>query len=82
MAYTQLAHTGVVSKAHHDKFVTLAGTLQRRQAIEAVVLARTDFAVMSNESNTPFPHVDCTRAHLDVIMRRARFMKRGASSAA
>lgn len=71
-AYTELAHTGVVSKAHYDGFVTLAGTLQRREAIEAVVLAGTDFAVMFNESNTPFAHVDCTRAHLDVIMQRAR----------
>ena len=70
-AYTQLAHSGVVSKAHYDGFVTLAATLQRREAIEAVVLAGTDFAVMFNESNTPFPHVDCTRAHLDVIMQRA-----------
>jgi len=68
-AYTQMAHTGVVSAAHREQFVALADTLRQRDGVEAVVLAGTDFALMFNDVDTPFPHVDCTRAHLDVIMR-------------
>jgi aspartate racemase len=71
-AYTQLAHTGQASEAHRDQFMALADTLQRRDGAEAIVLAGTDFAVMFNAANTPFPHVDCTRAHIDVIMQSAR----------
>jgi aspartate racemase len=68
-AYTQLAHTGVTSDEHREKFIALADTLQRRDGVEAIVLAGTDFALMFNAANTPFPHVDCTRAHIDVIMQ-------------
>ena len=68
-AYTQMAHTGVASADHREQFVALADTLRRRDGIDAVVLAGTDFALMFNDADTPFPHVDCTRAHLDVIMR-------------
>jgi aspartate racemase len=68
-AYTQMAHTGVASAAHREQFVALADTLRQRDGVEAVVLAGTDFALMFNDADTPFPHVDCTRAHIDVIMR-------------
>ena len=68
-AYTQMAHTGVASAAHREQFVALAETLRQRDGVEAIVLAGTDFALMFNDADTPFPHVDCTRAHIDVIMR-------------
>jgi aspartate racemase len=68
-AYTHLAHSGEASAEHRDRFISLAETLQRRDGVEAVVLAGTDFALMFDATNTPFPHVDCTRAHIDVIMR-------------
>lgn len=68
-AYTQMAHTGVAPANHREQFVALADTLRQRDGVDAVVLAGTDFALMFNDANTPFPHVDCTRAHIDVIMR-------------
>jgi aspartate racemase len=68
-AYTHMAHTGVASADHREQFISLADTLQRRDGVDAVVLAGTDFALMFNDADTPFPHVDCSRAHLDVIMR-------------
>jgi aspartate racemase len=71
-AYTQLAHTGQASEEHRQRFVALADTLHTRDGVEAIVLAGTDFALMFNETNTPFSHVDCTRAHIDVIMRATR----------
>lgn len=71
-AYTQLAHSGQTSDENRERFVAVADTLQRRDGVEAIVLAGTDFAVMFNAGNTPFPHVDCTRAHIDVIMRASQ----------
>ena len=68
-AYTRLAYSGQTSEADRERFVSLASTLQQRDGAEAIVLAGTDFALMFNAENTPFPHVDCTRAHMDVIMR-------------
>jgi aspartate racemase len=70
-AYTNLAYSGVASSDDRDQLIALADTLRTRDGVEAVVLAGTDFAVMFNAANTPFPHVDCTRAHIDVIMRAA-----------
>ena len=71
-AYTQLAYSGVVSEDDRDQLIALAQTLRNRDGVEAIVLAGTDFAMMFNAANTPFPHVDCTRAHIDVIMRAVK----------
>ena len=71
-AYTQLAHSGETSAEHRERFISLADTLQSRDGVEAIVLAGTDFALMFDAATTPFPHVDCTRAHIDVIMRAAQ----------
>jgi len=68
-AYTQLAYSGRASEEHRERFVSLATTLQERDGVEAIVLAGTDFALMFNAGNTPFPHVDCARAHIAVIIR-------------
>ena len=70
-AYSEMAHSGVASDSHRQTFVVLANTLQTRDGVEAIVLAGTDFALMFDASNTPFPHVDCARAHIDAIMRIA-----------
>jgi aspartate racemase len=68
-AYSQLAHTALVSADHRQQFVALADTLRTRDGVEAIVLAGTDFALMFDATNTPFPHVDCARAHVDAIIR-------------
>jgi aspartate racemase len=68
-AYTHLAHSGEASAGHREQFVALADTLRRRDGVEAIVLAGTDFALMFNAANTPFPHVDCAQAHIDDIKR-------------
>jgi aspartate racemase len=71
-AYTQLAHTGESSVDHREGLIAVADTLQHRDGVEAIVLAGTDFALMFNAANTPFPHVDCTRAHIAVIVQAAQ----------
>lgn len=70
--YSELAHTGIVSDARRQQLIGLADTLQQRDGVEAIVLAGTDFALMFNPTNTPFPHVDCAGAHIDAILAAAR----------
>ena len=67
-AYTALAKTGVVSADDRRRFTALADTLRTRDGVEAVLLAGTDLALMFDASNTPFPHVDCARVHIDAIL--------------
>lgn len=67
-AYTHLAHAATASIAHREQFVVLAERLQTRDRVEAIVLAGTDFTLMFEASTTPFPHVDCARAHIDAIL--------------
>ena len=68
-AYTTLARTGVASDEARRRFIDLAGTLRTRDGVEAVLLAGTDLAVMFDASNTPFPHVDCARVHINAVLR-------------
>ena len=71
-AYSHLAHTATVSADDRRQFVALADTLQTRDGVEAILLAGTDFALMFDPSNTPFPHVDCARVHIDAVLQAAR----------
>ena len=68
-AYTRLAYSGVASPQDREQLIALADTLQARDGVDAVVLAGTDFALMFDAMNTPFPHVDCTAVHIDFIMQ-------------
>jgi aspartate racemase len=67
-AYTEMAHTGSSTNQRRERFVEIAETLQKRDRVQAIVLAGTDFAVMFDKSNTPFPHVDCAGAHIAAIL--------------
>jgi aspartate racemase len=70
-AYTNLAHTATVSGDDRRQLTALAETLQRRDGVQAVLLAGTDFALMFDESSTPFPHLDCARVHIDAVLQAA-----------
>jgi len=67
--YFQLASTGVGGEAEQEGLTALAETLMRRDGVDAIILAGTDLALIFNESNLAFPHVDCARVHLDRILR-------------
>ena len=67
--YTQLARTGSVGDDQHRQLIELAGRLRERDGAEVIVLAGTDLSTLFKESNTPFPHLDCARAHIRAIMR-------------
>jgi len=46
----------------------LAAELQRRDGVEAILLAGTDLAVIFDEATAGFPCVDCARVHIDAIV--------------
>ena len=68
--YTRLAAEGVAADGDYSALRSVAMTLCERDGAQAVVLAGTDLALVFNESNTDFPHIDCTRVHIEAIMRR------------
>lgn len=67
--YFRLASTGVGGDPEREGLTRLAETLIRRDGVDAIVLAGTDLALIFDESNISFPHVDCARVHLDEILR-------------
>lgn len=67
--YTQLARTGSATESQYRQLVDLAHTLGRRDGAELIVMAGTDLSLLFNESNTPFPHLDCAAVHIQAIMR-------------
>jgi aspartate racemase len=68
--YLQMAGEGRATKEQYERLRGLAYHLIEREGLDAILLAGTDLSLVFNESNTDFPHVDGTQAHLDAIMRR------------
>ncbi|HJZ97821.1 MAG TPA: hypothetical protein VKE70_15025, partial [Candidatus Solibacter sp.] len=68
--------------AIHDAYLQIAGggdsaagravlvSIARELPVDAIVLAGTDLALVFDESNTEFPHVDGAKVHIDAIVRR------------
>jgi aspartate racemase len=48
----------------------IAGVLQRRDGVEAILLAGTDLAVMFDEATAGFPAIDVARLHIDAIVEK------------
>jgi aspartate racemase len=48
----------------------IAGELQRRDGVEAILLAGTDLAVMFDEATAGFPAIDVARLHIDAIVEK------------
>lgn len=48
----------------------IAADLQRRDGVEAILLAGTDLALMFDEATAGFPAIDVARLHIDVIVER------------
>jgi aspartate racemase len=46
--------------------------IARELPVDAIVLAGTDLALIFNETNTDFAHVDCARTHIQAIVRKLR----------
>jgi aspartate racemase len=69
--YMQLVSPGAGFEEQGESLSRLARELMEREGVEAVILAGTELALVFNESNTDFPHLDCARLHLNAIVRRA-----------
>ena len=69
--YMQLVSAGAGSKEQRESLSRLAHLLMEREGVEAVILAGTDLALLFNDGNTDFPHLDCARLHLNAIVQRA-----------
>jgi aspartate racemase len=48
----------------------IAADLQRRDGVEAILLAGTDLAVIFDEATAGFPCIDVARVHIDAIVER------------
>jgi aspartate racemase len=70
--YFQLASTGTGGDAEREGLTRLAETLMRREGLDAIILAGTDLALIFDESNISFPHLDCARVHVGEILRAMR----------
>jgi aspartate racemase len=66
---------------HEAYMQTVSGKTEPRETltriahelpVDAIVLAGTDLAMIFDESNTDFPHVDGAQAHIDAILRAVR----------
>ena len=69
-AYQRILDT---QRGHDEDTVGLrriAAELQRRDGVEAVLLAGTDLAVIFDETTAGFPCIDCARVHIDAIVER------------
>ncbi len=71
-AYMQMALDGVGTDQQHDGLTALAHTLIERDGAEAILLAGTDLALVFNETNTHFPHLDCAAVHVRALVRAMR----------
>ncbi len=67
--YVELAAMGEASAEKHEKLTALAHRVVSRDAVDAILLAGTDLALLFNEDNTDFPHVDCAAVHIREILR-------------
>jgi aspartate racemase len=67
--YFQIASSGTVSDEQRAGLTTLAYTLLQRDKLDAIVIAGTDLSPHFRESTREFPLIDCSRLHVDAIMR-------------
>jgi aspartate racemase len=68
--YVELAATGKSSPEKHEKLTAIAKTLVSRDGVDAIILAGTDLALLFNETNFEFPHIDCAALHIAAILDR------------
>src|SRR3984893_18617417 len=66
--YVELARTGEGSEERHRNLTALAHALLKRDAVDAIILAGTDLALLFSETNTDFPYIDCAALHLQAIL--------------
>lgn len=69
-AYQHILDTQRADPQDADALRRLAAELQRRDGVEAILLAGTDLALMFDETTAGFPALDVARLHIDAIVER------------
>ena len=71
--YMKIAAAGSIagSGANIDGLRKITQSLVGRQGVETIVLAGTELSLVFDETNCGFPALDCARAHIDAILKRA-----------
>ncbi len=66
--YFGLATTGTTQKNDRQELTQLAALLAKRDGVDTILLAGTDFTLLFNPSDTGFSHIDCGQAQIDQII--------------
>ncbi len=69
-AYQRILDTQQADAGDAADLRRIAADLQRRDGVEAILLAGTDLAVMFDEATAGFPAIDVARLHIDAIVER------------
>ncbi|TAJ36597.1 MAG: aspartate/glutamate racemase family protein [Reyranella sp.] len=69
-AYQRILDTQDGNEADTAGLRRIAAELQRRDGVEAILLAGTDLAVIFDEATAGFPAIDVARLHIDAIVER------------
>jgi len=69
--YLELATAGRTSAANVEALREIGRAIQRRDRVDAVVLAGTDLNLIFDEASAGFPAFDCASAHISTILDRA-----------
>ena len=69
-AYQRLLDSQTADAADAAGLRRIAAELQRRDGVEAILLAGTDLTVIFNEATAGFPCIDVARVHIDAIVER------------
>src|SRR4030081_641494 len=64
-AYMQTVEGGTEGRA-------ILSAIARELPVDAILLAGTDLALIFDETNTDFPHIDCAEIHIQAIVRGLR----------
>lgn len=67
--YLELVINAEGTEEQHQGLTELAWKLCKRDQLDAIVLAGTDFTTLFDEGNTEFPRVDCAAIHLQAIVK-------------
>ena len=68
--YMGLAHRGSAGPNDEQEITALAETIRKREGLDAIILAGTDYSVLYDDHRAAFPHLDCTDLHVRAIARR------------
>jgi aspartate racemase len=69
-AYQRILDTEKADSVDTGELRRIAAELQRRDGVQAILLAGTDLALMFDEASAGFPAIDVARLHIEAIVER------------